>query len=287
MPELPEVEVVRSFLEKKLLRRKIKEVVIFLPKFLKNTEPQIFQKKLIGEKAVSIKRHGKNLLIFFGKYVVVNHLRMAGNWFVITKNDIEKKENLVTKNTNNVVLKFCFVDEKNELFFSDNRHFATFHIYNKGVFSVKTQLKNVGYDLLKDNIDPNLVYHSWKTKKQPIKSSLLEQKVISGIGNLYADEILFRLKISPFLRTNELSLDKVKELLIIAKKIFKKAILEKGTTVFDFQVNGKIGNYQKFLNVYRRFKKNCFSCKKSKISRAKIGQRSSYFCWFCQNIPFF
>ncbi|MGM1458829.1 MAG: DNA-formamidopyrimidine glycosylase, partial [Columbia Basin potato purple top phytoplasma] len=137
-------------------------------------------------------------------------------------------------------------------------------------------------------LDPFLIkdidfFQKIKNKKIAIKKILLDQKIISGIGNIYASETLFLAKIHPEILANSLNLKQIKILLAKAKEILNKAIYYGGTSISSFEALGIKGSYQKKLLVYKRDKENCHFCKE-KIEKKKIGNRSSYFCVQCQQI---
>src|SRR5205823_4990204 len=144
--------------------------------------------------------------------------------------------------------------------------------------------KGIGFDLLQDHITPQHLLSCFKKLRIPIKSTLLEQKIMSGIGNIYASEILFSCKISPLKPTNKVSQEEIEKILSHAKIILQKAIDMRGTSVVDFvsPLHGK-GSYQNELKVYMKENKPCCECQ-TPIIMERINNRSSFFCPNCQKL---
>lgn len=286
MPELPEVESVRTFLADYVNKKQIIFSQIILSSFFKNINAQKLDKLLLNEKILSVKRRGKNLIFCFQNFYLINHLRMSGRWLSIKGKIVSNFDYYWDKVTNfnkkHIVFKIIFSDSTGLIFY-DHRHFATFHFF-KTQKEVDSFFKTrIGFDLWNDEIDIKLIKKTWSKKKKSIKSSLLEQNLISGIGNLYASEILFLSKIHPLSQTKNLNEKQIKLLLKTTKKIFQKAIKNKGTTIHDFATDKESGNFQQFLLVYQKKNQPCSLCGKL-IRVIKISQRSSYFCFFCQKI---
>jgi formamidopyrimidine-DNA glycosylase len=140
---------------------------------------------------------------------------------------------------------------------------------------------SVGPDPVVDNISENYLLENLRRTNQPIKHLLLDQKIISGIGNIYVSEILFCSKVNPNKLSKEVSLDECREIIKNSKLIMKDAIESKGTSVVDFRSPFGRGSYQKKLRVYMREKEKCYDCG-SFITMKKIKERSSFFCPECQ-----
>ena len=284
MPELPEVETVKNDLNQKILKKKISQITIKLPKIVKNSK-NYFQKSLLNHHFQNITRRGK-LIIFEldNKLFLLVHLRMTGQLIYQNKDEVtagghsEKETSWQLPNKHTHIF-FTFSD-KSRLFFNDLRQFG----YLKAV-----DQKELDQTLNKFGLEPldrNFTIQKFKnliiSKKRNIKAFLLDQHVIAGIGNIYADEILFASGVSPLRRTNTLKPQEIITLHQEIKKILKKAIQYRGTTFNNFvDSSGKKGNFIKFLKVYQKEKQDCPCCKQS-IKKIKVAGRGTRYCLKCQ-----
>ena len=293
MPELPEVETIKNDLKQKILKKKIEKVDLRLKKIVKSPKKS-FVLDLEGGKFRNINRRGK-LLIFNlsqrNKYLLI-HLRMTGQ-LIYQKNkeivagghsDSGRDEalprlynNLPNKHTH---LIFHFND-KSQLFFNDLRRFGVIKIVNKK--ELEKILNNFGEEPLEKSFSLKIFQDIIKNKKGNIKAFLLNQKYIAGIGNIYADEILFEAKVLPDKKIDLLNIKEVKAVYQAIRKILKKAIKYRGTTFNSYtDARGKQGNFTKFLKVYKREKKKCLRCKKGVIIKMKVAGRGTRYCDGCQ-----
>ncbi len=274
MPELPEVETFCQFLLPKLKNKSIKEVEVYWKKLIKKPQNKaIFREKLLNEKFLTIKRRGKYILFFLQKYVLVVHLRMEGRFFFAKAGELNPEPA-------NCLCKF-FLSEGSCLYYVDSRHFGTFHLEKKQNYFNNSGLKKLGVEPFSDQLDEEYLLKHWQKRKINVKSALLEQTVIVGIGNIYACEILFLSKIWPYKKVNELSKKELKTIIENCQKIMKEAIKLKGTTIHTFSVDNKKGLYFNELKVYGRAQKPCFICNLS-ISKEKINGRGTFYCPSCQ-----
>ena len=276
MPELPEVEtVIRSlFLIK---GKKIKSVEVFKEKLIKgNICKESFAYFLSGKTVNDIKRKGKYIFFLLEDLVLINHLRMTGKYI------FEDYFNPIY-HQNSLCLIFNFEDNT-KIFFCDSRNFATFHLQNISIYQSLYPYNKIGLDLVNDEINIDHVFNSFKNKKIPIKASILEQSVISGIGNIYASEILFAIKIHPLSITNLLSFNQIESLINKSIEILIQSIELKGTSISDYvSPENKKGSFQNQLKVYGRTGKSCFNCL-AKIVKINVDNRSTFFCPVCQKI---
>jgi len=265
MPELPEVETIKRELEKAVLGKKITGVIINNPKVIKEPEKKEFVKGLTSATIKNILRKGK-LLIFelsSGKSLAI-HLRMTGQL-------------IYPGNAKNSRVSFKLSDGK-LLDFNDSRLLGELRLLNDWQ-SLKF-IKELGpepFDLTADKFKP-----MFAGKKSKIKPLLMDQTFISGVGNLYAAEALFRARIHPGRPASTLT-DKEKEALFKEiKDILKKAIHYKGSSVDQYvQLSGDPGDYVKYHKVYDREGKPCRICR-TPIKRISLGGRGTYFCPRCQ-----
>lgn len=270
MPELPEVQTFINILNKKLNGLSIEDVEIKNDKFLKNTSIIDFKRKIKGAKIETIFRIGKYIIFQLsnGLYIV-SHLRMEGKYFVDQKKQNRKHDYIIYKLSNDQYLSY-----------NDSRQFGTIHLTND--YSNLNEIKKIAIDPLNKNFNFDYFYPLVSKSTKNIKLILLDQTYVSGIGNIYASEILFASNVSPFKKGNDLSKNEIKKIVENSKLILNKAIENNGTTIhtFSFEEN-KTGNYTKFLNVVGRNGKNCNICK-SKIIKVMQSSRGTYYCPRCQ-----
>jgi formamidopyrimidine-DNA glycosylase len=287
MPELPEVETIKRDLEEKIINKKVRDIWVddgFTKKVFPNLRTFL---SLRGKSFRHLRRKAK-LLIFETNddLFLLNHLKMTGQLVYREKNgrmisgghtmtNIEDVPNRFTR------VIFSFADGA-KLYFNDLRKFGFFRLVSK---------KDLGLELAKYGVEPLDVEFSFeffneylnKKKNLRLKTILLDQKYMSGLGNIYVDESCFAAKIKPTRLVKSLSLLEKKELFKQIKKILEKAITHRGTSVNTYRgADGEKGNFQNFLMVYGRTNELCKRCKKAKIEAVKIGGRTTRFCPACQ-----
>lgn len=278
MPELPEVQVVINYLNNKILNQKINDVLVIEAnkKVLKNVDIQEFKNSLINFQIKNIFRNGKYLVFDLDNdlYWIV-HLRMTGTFSIHDKSLNEN--DLILSST---IALFYFDDFI--LRFDSARKFSTFDIIQKSEYDNFLPKSKVNFDPLSNECTPEFLYKQTKRLSRNIKTVLLDQSVISGIGNIYADEILFLSKINPNTPANKLSLDKISLIVKHAKSILAESIKHNGTTVHSFSYNGvDSGQYQNYLKIHHNKIKFCKDCN-NKVSFIKINGRGTYYCDKCQ-----
>ena len=271
MPELPEVETVKNYLNNSIKNKKIKDILILRNNIICE-KVCFFKKSLIKRRILEIKRRGKYLIFILDKkYVILVHLRMEGK-FIFSKN-----KNKFSKHARVVF----FFEDGSILNYDDSRAFGKMHIKNKNNYLSSNILKKIGPEAI-ENINVDNFYKTIHPKHKCIKNILLDQSIISGIGNIYATEILFKSKISPLRKTNELSKKELSNVLKNSKNILLLAIKYHGCTSHSFTyANNKKGEFQNFLKVYGRNNKKCPICKKNLI-KIKINGRGTTYCKNCQ-----
>ncbi len=283
MPELPEVETVVRGLRKTVQNSTIKSVILNnTPASTivvgKSLEKKGFAKALKGKKIEAISRRGKNILISLsGNLTLWAHLKMTGHFFYLDSSEPIGKHDLVIFNLINS-------DHKNKgtkcLRFNDYRRFGRLRLFNNDELWEQKGLKELGPEPLEISEDDFIKL--FKNRSRMIKSALLDQSFIVGIGNIYADEALHQCKIHPKKITSSLSKKKLIELHNSIQKMLKYSISKMGTTVDSFSgINGKQGSFQKYLKAYNNEGNPCQYCGQ-KIIREKIGSRSAHFCPRCQ-----
>lgn len=286
MPELPEVETIRRDLARQILGKKIAGLEIKKTKSIKTT-PRVFRRILIGSKIRKIERRGKLMIFTLDRSdnFLLIHLKMTGQLIYQSgKNIIAGGHNFpkITEKLPNkqarVIINFS---NHSKLFFNDLRRFGYMQIVSKK----EKERKEQEFGL--EPLDPKFTLENFavaiKDKKKSIKTVLMDQKVIAGIGNIYADEICFAAAIKPTRRVRSLRKIEIAKLHQSIKKVLTKAIKMRGTTFSDYRdASGKIGNFSNYLNVYDQKGKKCRRCKKGIITKIKANGRGTHFCPICQ-----
>ncbi len=286
MPELPEVEIVRQSLDKKIKQKKVKKVIV-RNRNLRFKIPKNFENLLKNQKIIKVERYSKYLILCLSNnsYCLL-HLGMSGTIHLI-KND---KKNLIT---NTSFYSFPILPKKHnhvEIFFkdfklvyNDPRRFGFFQII-KNESLLKKRFNHLGPEPFHPKFDKNYVYLFLKNKEKNIKNFLLDQYFVSGIGNIYASEILFLSKIKPYKKANLLKKKDYEKIVINSKKVLFEAIKKGGSSIRDFKnISGTKGSFQKNFQVYQREGLNCKRFKCRGIIRKKvISNRSTFFCSSCQ-----
>ncbi|PPE06142.1 DNA-formamidopyrimidine glycosylase [Williamsoniiplasma lucivorax] len=274
MPELPEVVTVVKLLAPKIIHQTIVKFEIYYRKLLWRNEVDDFKQRVENQTIQNIYNKGKYIIIELENDVIISHLRMEGRWSVEPQKQLSYKENWLEA-------QFIFQDG-NVLRYYDSRKFGTLEIVSKATFLSGEALKNVGPAVLDPNLTAKYLYDVFRKNKRPIKTVLLDQSIIAGIGNIYDNEILFAAKINPLTLANQISLKKVENILKHAHNIIEHSISVGGTTIHSFAPQKDvIGGYQDFLKVHGREKQECYVCQ-TKIEKMKIQGRGTYFCPFCQ-----
>ena len=277
MPELPEVETVRSGLEKYILGRKIITAESFHPRAVKAGSIAPLG-AVIGTKIRAVKRRGKFLWLELNRdFALVAHLGMSGQLLV---------QPALAPMQSHLRAKFSITGRLNgradQIRFIDQRTFGWLSV-EEFVGDVPTSVAHIAPDPFEKTFDINKVISRIKSKKCAIKPAILNQEIVSGIGNIYADEALWRAKIHPEVVCEDLSEAEIKKVISSAVSVMKSAIKSGGTS-FDEQyknVNGESGYFSRSLKVYGREGEKCSRCG-SAIHRIAFANRSSHFCPRCQ-----
>ncbi len=267
MPELPEVETVAKEIRELIIGKAIDEIQAIWHKSFDNQS----NVPLSGQLIKHIGRKGKYLSIILDKTSLIIHLRMTGQ--LLFKSDINNDSDT------HIRAKILFTDGT-ALFFKDTRKFG--RIYHVG------DANDILYKIGIDAVDPELDVNSFKQLVNKyrigIKSFLLDQDKIAGVGNIYADESLFRAGIHPASITNSVPVKKIQALYDHLSDILHTAIDNMGSTISDYRDSyGNSGNNQKFFRVYQRTGEPCVACE-TPISKTKIAGRGTHFCPKCQKV---
>jgi len=274
MPELPEVETVRRGLQEKLAGATIKAVKVLRPASVGYPGTDEFSRLLKGRKFNQVSRRGKYLLLNLSEDTgMVAHLRMSGRLLVMNAGAPEPAHVRIRLSLN----------DGRKLIFDDTRVFGRLWCVPSGLMfeDVVPSLKLLGPEPL-EGLDPEHLRSSFSGKIQCIKTALLDQTIIAGIGNIYADESLHRAGINPTRAAGDLSKAELKKLSTGIVIVLSNAIEAGGSTLRDYtDASGVNGNYQHEALVYGRKDEPCRKCKSS-IQRIKLNGRSTHFCPKCQ-----
>ena len=286
MPELPEVEIVRRSLNKKIKQKKVKKVIV-RNRNLRFKIPLNFTSFLKDKKIIKVKRFSKYLILCLSNnsYCLL-HLGMSGTIHLVNKD----KKNFITNtsfySSPRLPLKHNHVEiifKDLKIIYNDPRRFGFFQIIKDG-YLLKKRFDHLGPEPFDQKFDQKYVYFFLKNKEKNIKSFLLDQSFVSGIGNIYANEILFLSRINPTKKARLLNKKDCKKIVIYSKKVLFNAIAKGGSSIRDFKnISGAKGNFQKDFKVYQRDGLNCkrFECI-GIIKKKIISNRSTFFCNTCQ-----
>lgn len=288
MPELPEVETIRRDLEKKISNQKIKSINILATKSVRNKSAE-FLDILVGNNFSHIERRGK-LLMFalkkIGEYAfMLVHLKMTGQLIYRHKKQILAGGHSQTAMDTMVPNKFTRViftfSDGGQLFFNDLRRFGYLKLVSKEE-KEKIVKNNFGIEPLTRDYTLEAFEKLFKKRQTNIKALLLNQKLISGIGNIYADEACFDAKILPTRKVNSLSALEIKKLFKCVEEVLRVAIANRGTTFNNYvDSDGHTGSHINFLKVYGRDGEKCKKCK-GIILKMKHAGRGTHYCPNCQ-----
>jgi formamidopyrimidine-DNA glycosylase len=286
MPELPEVEIVKQSLAKKIYKKKIKKVIV-TNRNLRFKIPLKFEKILQNKIIKKVTRFSKYLILNFSdsSYCLI-HLGMSGTIHLIEKNKTDKFTNTSFYNSPSLPKKHNHVEiqfQDLKVIYNDPRRFGFFKfIDNKK--QLQDRFSHLGPEPFFKNFNLKYLLNYFLNKKKDIKSFLIDQKFVSGIGNIYASEILFLCKIKPTTYGMRLSKEECKRIILFSKNVLKKAIKKGGSSIRNFKnTSGQNGNFQKEFKVYQRENLNCLRKKcDGKIKKIFVSNRSTFFCNTCQ-----
>lgn len=269
MPELPEVETVKNTLKGLVVGKTIESVEIRYNTIIKGISESDFCETVVGQKINRMNRVGKYLIFELDTNALVVHLRMEGKFFYRDEDFTSKHDHIAFK-----------LSDGNYLVYNDTRKFGTFNIEDINDYSTAYYLSKLGLEANSDELSGEYLYNKLKGRKIAIKTALLNQEVLSGLGNIYVDETLFLSKILPTTPCDELSLEVYESLAKSAKSVINKAISEGGTTIKSFSASeGVHGRFQNHLNVHT--KKQCGICGND-VTKIKVNGRGTYYCKKCQ-----
>ncbi len=274
MPELPEVETVRRSLELVVIGKQIKETEVFYSRIIR-TPVDIDEFKLLlqGQTIQSIGRRGKYLLFYFKDVVLISHLRMEGKYlFQETEEPIDKHTHVI----------FHFTDGS-RLLYRDVRKFGTMDLVPLGLEDDFMGIRKLGQEPISPEFEKEKFVAIVQKKNSPIKQILLDQEIVSGLGNIYVDDSLALARIHPLRAGNSLTKEELFKLINAMKEVLEKAIEKGGSTIRTFESFYGKGSMQDHLIVYGRQGQPCYFCG-SIIAKIKVAGRGTHFCPICQRL---
>lgn len=273
LPELPEVETIKNTLAPKIRGKEFVEVQVKLPKVIASPSPETFCQELKRKTVTELGRRGKYLLIFLtSNLTLILHLRLSGR-LTYTPSPFPP-----ARHTHVI---FTFHDGA-QLHFNDLRQFGQLSLVPTLELAQFPPLAKLGPEPLSPSFNAEAFADLISQRKGQLKPLLIDQTFLAGIGNIYADEILFHTGLSPRRSAATLTPSEVARLYQSICTVLEAGISSRGTSVRDYvDGEGKRGDYQNKLCVYAREKMPCFSCG-NPIERQRLGGRSTYFCPTCQ-----
>ncbi len=276
MPELPEVETVKNTLKNCILGKAIINIDVFYDKIIDNVNEKEFRESLINQTFIDIKRRGKYLIFILNDYYLIGHLRMEGKYFLYNDLNFSKHDHII----------FYFKDCN--LRYNDTRKFGRMYLYKKEDYKnfedlyKSDALKNVGKEPFDSDMTLDYLKGKLAKSSKAIKTSLLDQSIMCGLGNIYVDEVLFMCNLHPETISKHLSDEDINNVINNSIIVLNKAIKLGGTTIKSFKSSHDIsGRFQNELLVHT--KEYCPKCK-GKISKIRVGGRGTYYCEHCQTL---
>ncbi len=270
MPEIAEVTTVANTLKKQVLNKKIIDVIVNYSNMLECSE-DYFKKCLIGNEIKDIKNKGKWLIFYLNDYCLLSHLRMEGKYFIKNHDDEVLKHE-------HIIIKFADFD----LRYHDVRKFGKMNVIPLKKIDTIECLAKLGPEPFDKNLTKEYLFNCIHKRKNAIKTLLLDQTIINGLGNIYANEVLYEAGIDPSRLGSTIKLAECEKIIEASRKIIDKAILMGGTTIKSYTSSlGVTGQYQKYLKVHKKENEKCLKCN-TPIKKIKLNGRSTYYCPKCQ-----
>ena len=273
MPELPEVETVRTSLEPVLLGRTFERVAIDDPRLTRPFDPQAVARELEGERVASVERRGKYLVVRFesGRVLLV-HLRMTGSF-----RHVPAGVPADSPHTRAVVR----LDDGSDVTYRDVRRFGTWLLVEPSELDTYLEAR-LGEEPLARGFGPAALAARLANRRAPLKAALLDQRTLAGLGNIYVDEALWRARLHPLRPANGLDADEVRALHRGIRAALRMGIARQGATLRDYaQPDGTRGSMQHEFKVYGREGEPCDRCG-TPIAKTRAGGRGTWYCPTCQ-----
>ncbi len=271
MPEIAEVRVVRDTLKKSLIGKKIVNIKILYPRIIVGSAEN-FRYELVKSTFRDVKSIGKWLVFDLGEKSFLSHLRMEGKYFYVpSSTPVGKHTHVIFK-----------LDNDMDLRYDDVRKFGRMEVVNTEELYENASIKKLGYEPDDMRLTNAYLLDKFKNKNTLIKVALLDQTIINGLGNIYANEVLFASSISPYRHIEDITEKEAQAIIDNSYRITKKSYEEGGCTIRSYTSSlGVIGHFQDYLQVHGREDEECKRCGKA-IKKEKIDGRSAYYCEHCQ-----
>ena len=272
MPELPEVETVRVGLEEITKKRPVIRRVRMMRPDVRFAIPPELPRRLEGQTIIGVRRRAKYLLLDTPQVILLSHLGMTGSWRVASPGDEDKHDHL-----------YIDLNDGRRLAFRDPRRFGMLDLIEPGQEASHPRLKGLGPEPLDENqFSAEALYRASRGRRTAVKVLIMDQKVVVGVGNIYASEALFRAGIRPSRAASRLSRADCERLVAAIREVLSEAIRAGGSSIRDYrQSSGEEGSFQTAHKVYDRAGQPCLKC--GQLIRTKvIGGRSTYWCVKCQ-----
>ena len=288
MPELPEVEVVKKSLINKMENLIVKAIKIKDGRLRYKINRQKI-KNIVGLRFKKISRRSKYLLFFFNKNIVMLvHFGMTGKFFFINNKKTKYKTSFyydLNENKDKKYDRLIFdLSNNQKLIYNDVRKFGFIKIFKRENLNKISHIKDLGPEPLSIKFNFSYFKKNIFNRDRTIKDILMDQKFVSGLGNIYVNEILFYSGISPIKKVNNLSNIEIKKIVRFTKKVISKAIILGGSSIKNFSSSsGKRGSFQQYFNVYGKKGEKCSNKKcKNNIIKIILANRASFYCPKCQ-----
>lgn len=271
MPEIAEVRTVARTLNNSIVGKKIMDIDVIYPKIIKSDISE-FIDGVKNKTITSVDNYGKWLFIVLGDKTIMSHLRMEGKYFVKNSDaELERHEHII-----------FHLNDNTDLRYHDTRKFGVMKLVNTCELYKEEEISKLGIEPDNKALTKEYIYNALKKNKKPIKSILLDQTIINGLGNIYADEVLFKSGINPCRLGSSITLKECEKIKNAAHDVIEAATLKKGTTIRSYTSSlGVYGTYQDELCVHTRSGTPCPNCS-SIIVKTKVNGRGTYYCPKCQ-----
>ena len=275
MPELPEVETVKRILNNAVKGRTIIDVNVLYKRLIQSDYSE-FITNIKGLKIGNVNRKGKFLVFDLGTKSLIVHLRMEGKFFHLNglEANLDKHTSL-----------YFTLDDGSYLFFKDTRKFGVMYLKDKDKTYIEPPLTEVGPEPF-EITEMDYLKRAYSRINKSLKEALLDQKIMCGLGNIYADEVAFASKLSPFMKAKDITEEDSKNLILNSRIILKQAIENGGSTIKSYHpAKGISGLFQTFLKVYGHENQECPTCH-TKLKKRFVGGRGTTFCPKCQHVSY-
>lgn len=271
MPELPEVETVRRGLNRLVKGKKIERVRVDYPRMIV-TGADSFREQLVGQTIMEVDRRGKNLLLYLTDFVLISHLRMEGKYNLF--------HDVVPASKHFHV--FFALSDGSTLVYQDVRKFGTMELLREVDLDTYFLSKKLGPEPTEEDFDEAVFQTKLAKSKKPIKSQLLDQTLVAGLGNIYVDEVLFRAQVHPAQGSSTLTAEQVAGLRQAIIDVLILGVEKGGSTIRTYKnALGMDGTMQDYLQVYGKQGQACPRCQ-TEIVKIQLGGRGTHFCPQCQ-----